>query len=234
MTAIAMNRTAIVTGGSRGLGRAVAADLAAHGWTVVVDGRDEAALAAAAEAVGTHPVAGDVTDPRHRAALVARAHALGGRVDLLVNNAGGLGPSPLPPLADLRPAALAELLQVNVLAPLALAQLALPHLRAADGAVVSVTSDAAVEAYPGWGGYGTTKAALEAWTRVLAVEEPALAVWSLDPGDLRTRMHQEAFPGEDISDRPEPEAVAPAVRLLVSRRPASGRVRAAELLAAAE
>ncbi|MEV4511870.1 SDR family oxidoreductase [Dactylosporangium sp. NPDC049525] len=173
---------------------------------------------------GVIRVPGDVTDPAHRAALVEAALATG-RLDLLVNNAGILGPSPQPPLADYPLATLRDVFEVNVVAPLALTQLALPALRKYDGAVVTVTSDAAVEAYAGWGGYGAAKAAAEQTSNVLAVEEPNLRVWWVDPGDLRTQMHAEAFPGEDISDRPLPETVTPAFLDLVTTRPASGRVR---------
>jgi NAD(P)-dependent dehydrogenase (short-subunit alcohol dehydrogenase family) len=228
----ARNRVAIITGASRGLGRALATGLAKQGWRLVIDGRDADALAEARWAMPGEVVAlsGDVTDPAHRAALVAAAAELGGP-DLLVNNAGILGPSPQPALAAYPPAALREVYEVNVVAPLALTQIALPALRAAGGAVVNITSDAAVEPYPGWGGYGSAKAALEQAGRVLAAEEPALRVWSVDPGDLRTRMHQEAFPGEDISDRPLPETVVPAFLRLLAERPESGRVRLADLAA---
>jgi NAD(P)-dependent dehydrogenase (short-subunit alcohol dehydrogenase family) len=169
-------------------------------------------------------LAGDVTDPAHRAALVEAAQRTG-RLDLLVNNAGILGPSPQPNLSAYPLGALREVYEVNVFAPLALAQAALPALRASGGALVNVTSDAAVEPYPGWGGYGSAKAAVEQASRILAAEEPGVHVWWVDPGDLRTRMHQEAFPGEDISDRPLPETVVPAFLKLLSDRPASGRVR---------
>lgn len=225
---------AIITGASRGLGLALAHGLAEAGWDLVLDGRDAAALAEAAASVPRDVVAlpGDVTDPAHRLALVAAADRLGG-ADLLVNNAGILGPSPQPRLADYPLETLREVYEVNVFAPLALAQLALPGLRARTGAVVNVTSDAAVEAYEGWGGYGSAKAAVEQGSRILAAEEPAVRVWWVDPGDLRTRMHQEAFPGEDISDRPEPRTVVPAFRRLVESRPPSGRVRLADLLAGA-
>lgn len=223
-------RAAIVTGASRGYGRAVAAELRRAGWEVMVDARDPLALGEAARAVGARHLAGDVDDPTHRAELIDGVAAAFGRLDLLVNNAGALGVSPLPPLADYPLDALRRLLDVNVVAQIGLVQLALPLLRRNHGAIVNITSDAAVEAYPGWGGYGLTKAALEQASAVLAVEEPEVAVWWLDPGDMRTRMHQDAFPGEDISDRPDPEAVAPAVLRLVERRPPSGRVRAAELL----
>jgi NAD(P)-dependent dehydrogenase (short-subunit alcohol dehydrogenase family) len=224
--------TAIVTGGSRGLGRALTEDLVGRGWDVVLDGRDGAALLEAAAALGprAHAVPGDVADPAHRAELVATADELGG-LDLLVDNASVLGPSPLVPLRELDPSTLEEIYRVNVVAPLALVQLARPLLVESGGAVVNITSDAAVEAYEGWGGYGSSKAALEQLSAVLAVEEPTLRVWWFDPGDMRTRMHQDAFPGEDISDRPEPTSVVPALRRLLVDRPPSGRVRAADLLA---
>jgi NAD(P)-dependent dehydrogenase (short-subunit alcohol dehydrogenase family) len=222
---------AIVTGASRGLGRALAGGLAAAGWELVIDARDGVALAGAGDEIG--PVAtaipGDITDPAHRDALVAAARRLGG-VDLLVNNAGILGPSPQPRLADYPLDTLRDVYEVNVVAPLGLTQLVLPTLRSRQGGVVNITSDAAVEAYPGWGGYGSAKAALEQASRVLAAEEPAVRVWWIDPGDLRTRMHQEAFPGEDISDRPQPESVVPAFLRLLTARPPSGRLRAADIL----
>ena len=223
---------AIITGGTRGLGRALAEDLVAGGWDVILDGRDPAAVRHTAASLGprAHALAGDVVDAGHRAALVAVARDLG-RLDLLVNNASALGPSPLPRLRDHPVDALERVFRVNVVAPLALAQAALPLLVASAGAIVNVTSDAGVEAYEGWGGYGASKAALEQASRVLAAEEPDVRVWWFDPGDMRTRMHQEAFPGEDISDRPEPREVVPAVRRLLADRPASGRVRAADLLA---
>jgi NAD(P)-dependent dehydrogenase (short-subunit alcohol dehydrogenase family) len=229
---------AIVTGASRGLGRALAAALAADGWRLVVDGRDERALASSWESIAgatgeVVAVAGDVTDPAHREALLAAADRLGGP-DLLVNNAGILGPSPQPTLAGYPLDSLRTVYEVNVVAPLALIQLALPVLRARAGAVVNITSDAAVEAYERWGGYGSAKAAVEQLSRVLAAEEPAVRVWWVDPGDLRTRMHQEAFPGEDISDRPLPETVVPAFRRLLATRPPSGRIRLADLAPDAE
>jgi NAD(P)-dependent dehydrogenase (short-subunit alcohol dehydrogenase family) len=214
---------AIITGASRGLGRALATGLAGAGWQLVIDGRDSAALA---EVAATTAVPGDVTDPTHRADLIAAANWLGG-VDLLVNNAGILGPSPQPGLADYPLAALRDVYEVNVFAPLALAQLA---LGAGVGAIVNVTSDAAIEPYPGWGGYGSAKAAIEQVSRVLAAEQPRVRVWAVDPGDLRTRMHQEAFPGEDITDRPLPETVVPAFLRLLADRPESGRIRLADLL----
>lgn len=224
-----MTATAIVTGGSRGLGFAVAADLARAGWHVIIDARDAEALRAAAAAIGARAVPGDVADPAHRRALVEAASATG-RLDLLVNAASTLGASPLPRLRDLGLEVVEHVYRVNVTAPLGLIQEALPMLAASNGAVLNITSDAAVEAYEGWGGYGSSKAALELLSNVLAVEEPQLRVWWLDPGDMRTQMHQDAFPEEDISDRPEPEAVVPVVRALLEQRPASGRMLATELL----
>jgi NAD(P)-dependent dehydrogenase (short-subunit alcohol dehydrogenase family) len=226
---------AMVTGASRGLGRALAAGLAREGYDLIIDARNAAALEAVAgqiRAAGGHvtAVAGDVTDPAHRAALLA---ACPGRLDLLVNNAGTLGASPLPALADYPPGELRAAFEANVIAPIALTQLVLPMLRARGGAVLNITSDAAVEAYAGWGGYGAAKAALEQASNVLAAEELAIRVWWADPGDLRTDMHQLAFPGEDISDRPLPEAIVPAFLRLVTERLPSGRYRAAHLLPAA-
>jgi NAD(P)-dependent dehydrogenase (short-subunit alcohol dehydrogenase family) len=228
------NPTALITGASRGLGRALAAGLAREGFDLIIDARDPAALDASAGALRTagHTVTaipGDITDPAHRAALVAAAQAAG-RLDLLVNNAGTLGASPLPALADYPPDELRAAFEANVIAPIALTQLALPLLRASGGAVLNITSDAAVEAYAGWGGYGAAKAALEQASNVLAAEELAVRVWWADPGDLRTDMHQLAFPGEDISDRPEPAAVVPAFVRLITERLPSGRYRAAHLL----
>ncbi|MBJ7600309.1 MAG: short-chain dehydrogenase [Candidatus Nephthysia bennettiae] len=233
--------TAIVTGGSRGLGLALAGGLRGLGWALVIDARDPDGLQQGElELRRGNPsgaplvaIAGDVRDAAHRRALVEAARDLGG-LDLLVNNAGVLGPNPLPPLADYPLDGLREVVEVNLVAPLALFQATADLLRAAPGGgrVVMVTSDAAVEAYPGWGGYGAAKAAVEQLAAVLAAEEPGLRVWWVDPGDLRTRMHQEAFPGEDISDRPLPEAaVAPFLRLLDSDR-TSGRVRLADMDAA--
>jgi NAD(P)-dependent dehydrogenase (short-subunit alcohol dehydrogenase family) len=224
---------AIVTGASRGLGLAIARGLAADGWRLVVDARGADDLTAAAESLPgkVTAVPGDITDPAHRAALVAAADSLGG-ADLVVNNAGILGPSPLPHLADFPLDDLRDVLEVNVVGPLGIIQWALPGLRERAGAIVNITSDAAVEGYEGWGGYGAAKAAIEQASRVLAAEEPAVRVWWVDPGDLRTRMHQEAFPGEDISDRPLPETVVPAFLHLVHTRPESGRIRLSELVPA--
>ena len=223
---------AIVTGGSRGFGRAIATDLAKDGWNLVIDGRREAILVETAEELGALgaavlPIAGDVTDPGHRAALVAAAADNGG-LDLLVNNASTLGPSPLPTLVGFPLDALREIYEVNVVAPLALIQLAVPLLRRSHGTVVSVSSDAAVEAYEGWGGYGSSKAALDQVNRTLAAEETDLHVYQFDPGDMRTDMHQAAFPGEDISDRPEPETSVPPLRRLLESGAPSGRYRSTD------
>ena len=220
---------AIITGASRGLGLALATGLAEAGWQLVVDGRDADTLATAVAWIGAaRAVPGDVTDAAHRAELVAAADDLGG-ADLLVNNAGILGPSPQPRLGEYPLDALRAVYEVNVVAPLGLIQLALPGLRERGGAIVNVTSDAAVEGYEGWGGYGSAKAAVEQASNVLAAEEPGVRVWRVDPGDLRTRMHQEAFPDEDIGDRPLPETVVPAFVRLVTSRPPSGRVRLSEI-----
>jgi len=226
-------RTALVTGASRGLGRALATALADRGWRLVLDGRDPDRLASAVAGL-PHPdlvtaVPGDVADPEHRAALAA---AVGPRLDLLVNNASDLGPSPLPMLADLRPEEFLRVLTVNTVAPLALVQAVLPALRNANGTVVDISSDAAVEPYAGWGGYGASKAALDQLTAVLAVENPGLRVFAVDPGDMNTDMHQAAFPGEDISDRPAPDTVVPAFLALLDSALPSGRYRAADLVPA--
>jgi short-subunit dehydrogenase len=228
---------AVVTGASRGLGRALAGALSASGYNLVIDARNAAALEAAAAAVaGLHggrvaAIAGDIADPAHRASLAAAASQLGG-ASLLVNNAGTLGASPLPALADYPADQLLAALEVNVVAPVALTQVLLPDLRRLGGAVLNITSDAAVEAYAGWGGYGAAKAALEQASNVLAAEESAVRVWWVDPGDMRTQMHQDAFPGEDISDRQPPEGVTPAFLRLITERMPSGRYRAADLLPA--
>jgi NAD(P)-dependent dehydrogenase (short-subunit alcohol dehydrogenase family) len=221
---------ALVTGASRGLGRALATALSARGWRLVVDARDADRLTAATAALPRPDLVtalpGDLTDPGHRAALSA---AVGDRLDLLVHNASELGPSPLPPLADLRPEAFTRVLAVNTVAPLALTQLVLSALTRAGGRVLTVSSDAAVAAYPGWGGYGSSKAALDQLTAVLAVEHPGLRCYAVDPGDMATDMHQAAFPGEDISDRPAPETVVPALLRLVDGDLPSGRYLAAGL-----
>ena len=221
--------TGIVTGASRGLGLALVRSLAGRDWRLVVNARGDEALRAATRGLdGVVAIPGDVTDPAHRRALV---DAAGERIDLVVNNASLLGPSPQPALAGYSLAALRRVYEANVFAPLALTQLALPHMP--DGAVVlNISSDAGVEAYPGWGGYGSSKAALDQLTAILAAEDPDLRVYSADPGDMRTQMHQEAFPGEDISDRPPPEDSVPGLLELIEGERPSGRYRVADLQAA--
>jgi NAD(P)-dependent dehydrogenase (short-subunit alcohol dehydrogenase family) len=241
-TATTRRPVAVITGASRGLGLALAGGLLADRYRLIVDARDGDALRAAVghlsgpgstvadlpDPAAVTVIPGDIADPAHRAALARAAGDLGG-ADLLVNNAGTLGASPLPALADYPIAELRASFEVNVIAPIALTQLLLPSLRERGGAVLNITSDAAVEAYHGWGGYGAAKAALEQASNVLAAEESVVRVWWVDPGDMRTQMHQDAFPGEDISDRPLPGAVVPALRRLVAERLPSGRYRAAEL-----
>jgi len=222
-------RTAIITGGSRGLGLALARSLVADGWGAVIDARNSAELDAASEELeqlgSVRAVAGDVTDDAHRHALVAAAVEMSGGVDLLVHNASYLGPSPQPRLADYPLDQFDRVFAVNVAAPLALTQLVMPVLRPGAG-ILAVSSDAGVEAYEGWGGYGASKAALEHLFAVLAVERPDLRVYRVDPGDMNTRMHQEAFPGEDISDRPLPEESVPGLRALIDGDRPSGRYQA--------
>jgi NAD(P)-dependent dehydrogenase (short-subunit alcohol dehydrogenase family) len=217
----------IVTGASRGLGLALVRALVERGWSLVVDARGGAALDRAVSSLeGVVAITGDVTDPEHRQALVRSA---GNRIDLLVNNAGMLGPSPQPTLAAYPLAELGRLYDVNVFAPLALVQEALPRLTPG-AAILDITSDAAVEPYEGWGGYGSSKAALEQLTAILAAEQPQLRVYSVDPGDMRTRTYQEAFPGEDISHLPLPETSVPGLLALIEGTLPSGRYQARELV----
>jgi NAD(P)-dependent dehydrogenase (short-subunit alcohol dehydrogenase family) len=223
--------TALITGASRGLGRALARQLALDGWTLIIDARDEEPLTEIADELAArttvHAIAGDVSDEAHRVAL-AKAAADLGALDAVVHNASELGPSPQPTLADYPLADLRRVYEVNVVAPLRLTQLLDAHLR--DGArVVAITSDAAVEDYAGWGGYGSSKAALEQMFAILAAERPDLRVYRVDPGDMRTRMHQEAFPDEDISDRPPPEVSVPGLVALLTGEHGSGRYRARDL-----
>jgi len=210
--------TALVTGASQGLGRALATALSARGWRLVVDARDADRLAATVAGLPrpdlVTAVAGDVADAAHRAALAAAA---GNRLDVLVNNASTLGPSPLPRLADLRADELERILRTNAVAPLALTQLLLPALRRASGRVLDISSDAAVEAYAGWGGYGASKAALEHISRTLAVEleGTGVRVEVVDPGEMATQMHSDAIGGGDVSHLPPPESVAPRIVALI-------------------
>jgi NAD(P)-dependent dehydrogenase (short-subunit alcohol dehydrogenase family) len=233
---------AIVTGASKGLGRALAGELTRGGWSVVIDARGAAALEEAAAAlrqaapatVEVVALPGDVRDAGHRAGLVAAAARLGG-LDLVVNNASSLGPSPLPRLSGLGLEQLREIYDANVVAALGLVQESLPLLAASpDGRILNVSSDAGVEAYENWGGYGSSKAALDQLSAILALEEPGVRVFAVDPGDMRTDMHQLAFPGEDISDRPPPESVAPRLVALIGSGRPSGRYRAADIDPAGE
>ncbi len=227
-------RTALITGASAGLGRALATTLAHRGWTLVLDARGADRLAVVAADLGgltiVETVAGSVTDPVHREQLIA-AVLRHGALDLLVHNASELGGSPQPRLQDLDPQTLLTVLDTNVAAPLALTQALLPALEAAGGTVLAVSSDAAVEHYAGWGAYGASKAALDHLVGTLAAEHPVLHWYAVDPGDMRTALHQAAFPGEDISDRPRPETVVPALLRLLDDAPPSGRYRAAAFAA---
>ena len=224
-------RTAIVTGASRGLGLALARGLAEDGWALIIDARGEEALKTAraelAELTKVTAIVGNVMDPEHRRALAGAAREARG-IDALVNNASVLGPSPQPDLLDYPLGLLEQVYRTNVFAPLALIQ-AVRHDLKPDARIVNVTSDAAVEPYEGWGGYGSSKASLEQLSNILAAENPQWRVYWVDPGDMRTRMHQEAFPDEDISDRPLPEESVPGfVHLLTGDRP-SGRFAARDL-----
>lgn len=224
-----MSKIALVTGASKGLGLALAHGLADTGWTLVIDARHSDPLARAAGDLGrsteVRTVVGDIADADHRQALIDEVTKLG-RLDLLVNNASMLGPNPQPNLADYPLSTLRTVYEVNLLAPLALTQLALPLLRRSSGRVVNITSDAATEAYAGWGGYGSSKAALEQLSRILAEEEPDIRVYWVDPGDMNTDMQQQAFPGEDVSDRPAPATSVPGLLELIQGDLPSGRYQA--------
>jgi NAD(P)-dependent dehydrogenase (short-subunit alcohol dehydrogenase family) len=220
--------TALITGASAGLGRELAYALGGRGWNLVLDARGVDRLSG----VGTdlpaaHLIAGDVAHPAHRAALLRRLTQLGG-IDLLVNNASSLGGSPQPALVDLSPEVCSAVFDVNVVAPAALIAALIPQLTARRGVVLNISSDAAVEHYEGWGAYGASKAALDHLTLTFAAENPEIAFYAVDPGDMRTEMQQRAFPGEDISDRPLPSTVIPSLIALIDQRPPSGRYRASE------
>jgi NAD(P)-dependent dehydrogenase (short-subunit alcohol dehydrogenase family) len=217
---------ALVTGGSAGLGRALVIELAESGWTVVTDARRAQRLTGLPS--GVTAIVGDITDTEHREVVAAKVAELG-RLDLLVHNASTLGPTPLPRLEELSIDDLQRVWRPNIGAPLVLTAQLLPHLVASRGTLVSITSDAAVEHYPGWGLYGASKAALEHLTLQFAAENPELTGYAVDPGDMRTEMHQAAFPGEDISDRPLPETVVPSIMQLITSALPSGRYRAADL-----
>ncbi|WP_182872916.1 SDR family NAD(P)-dependent oxidoreductase [Microbispora sp. H10670] len=218
-------RQALITGASRGLGLALARALADDGWSLLLTARGEEDLMSAAFDLGARAIPGDVADPAHVARLAEAVPEL----DLLVNNASGLGPAPLPRLADYPLDALRALFETNVVGPLALVQATLPALRKRRGAILNISSDAAVEAYEGWGGYGATKAALDQVSNVLAAEEPDVAVWWVDPGEMRTRMLADAVGEEEAGAAPPPESVAPALLRLVAARPAPGRLTRGDL-----
>ena len=226
-------RVALITGASQGLGLALATELADGGWTLIIDARRADRLAAAAADLAAHTtvvaIPGAIADAAHRSQLVDAVNAAG-RLDLLVNNASTLGGSPLPALDVIDLQVLRNVYEVNVVAPLGLTQQLLPTLVASHGTIVNVTSDAAVEAYEGWGGYGSSKAAFEQVSAVLAAEHPDVRVLTVDPGDMRTEMHQDAFPGEDISDRPLPATVAPGLVALIASNEPSGRTRVSEVV----
>ena len=235
MTEQSPQRTALITGASRGLGLALARALADEGWTLIIDARGKDALESAraelSERTRVSAISGDVSDPEHRAALAKSAREVGG-LDALVNNASILGPSPQPAMLDYPLDVLEEVYRTNTLSPLALVQMLGNELKQ-DARVINVTSDAAVEPYEGWGGYGSSKAALEQLSNILAAENPNLRVYRVDPGDMRTRMHQEAFPDEDISDRPLPEESVPGFLELITGDLPSGRYEARALAASA-
>lgn len=227
---------AVITGASRGLGLALARALAQEGWTLIVDARGATALDAVrrelAQRTSIIAIPGDITDATHRQSLVATVEQYGS-LDALINNASILGPSPQPPLLDYPLTVLEQVYRTNTLAPLALIQ-QMRHLLTPGACVLSMTSDAAIEAYAGWGGYGSSKAALEQLSQILAVENPQWRVYWVDPGDMRTQMHQEAFPGEDIGDRPLPEVSVPGLLALIQGTIPSGRYQARALAQGAE
>jgi len=225
--------TALITGASAGLGRALARALVERGWYPIITARRIERLNDVRDELGADRVTaidGDVSDPAHRDRLCEEIRRRG-RLDLVVNNASRLGPSPMPPLARFPLDELASVYGTNLIAPLGILQMTLPFLREVGGLAVNITSDAGLEPYEGWGGYGSSKAALDHLTAIFAAENPDLSIYSFDPGDMRTEMHQAAFPGEDITDRPEPETVVPAFLRLIDTRPPSGRYVGSELLA---
>jgi NAD(P)-dependent dehydrogenase (short-subunit alcohol dehydrogenase family) len=222
------SQVALVTGASRGLGLALARQLAQQGWSLIIDARGVQSLEAARAELASYSqvvaIPGDVSDSWHREALAVVARDMG-RLDLLVNNASILGPSPQPSLVEYPLSVLEQVYRTNVIAPLALIQ-QLRDILLPDATIINITSDAAVEAYPGWGGYGSSKAALGQITNILAAEQPSWHIYHVDPGDMRTELHQLAFPGEDISDRPPPEESIPGLMALITQKPPSGGYKA--------
>jgi NAD(P)-dependent dehydrogenase (short-subunit alcohol dehydrogenase family) len=227
-----MTKTALITGTSRGLGLALAKSLAEEHWNLVIDARGAEALEQARQELSKHTeviaISGDVGDEAHLQKLTEAAKKFGG-LDVLVNNASVLGPSPQPTLANYPLDVLEQVYKVNAFAPLRLMQLVLPTLKA-NSSIINISSDAGVEGYPGWGGYGSSKAALEQLSKVFAAEHPELKVYWVDPGDMNTLLHQEAFPDEDISDRPLPESSVPGLLHLIEGNLPSGRYKAREML----
>jgi NAD(P)-dependent dehydrogenase (short-subunit alcohol dehydrogenase family) len=225
-------KNALITGASRGLGLALARQLAQKGWGLVIDARGKKALEQVRAELSTKTkviaIPGDITAESHRKKLLKAAQELG-RLDVLVNNASLLGPSPQPPLLEYPLDVLEEVYRANVLAPLAIIQTLHSALKP-DACILNVTSDAGVEAYEGWGGYGSSKAALEHLSHILAEENSSLRIYWVDPGDMRTQMQQEAFPDEDISDRPLPEESVPGLIALIEGKVPSGRYRAREVV----
>jgi NAD(P)-dependent dehydrogenase (short-subunit alcohol dehydrogenase family) len=225
-------QTALITGASRGLGLSLARALAERAWALIIDARGSEALESARRELShwteVIAISGDVTDPIHRRALAEAANQMGG-LDVAVNNASILGPSPQPHLLEYPLDVLEEVYRANVIGPLGVLQAVQPLLK--PGArILNVTSDAGIEAYPGWGGYGSSKAALEHLSAILAIENPSLRIYWVDPGDMRTQMQQEAFPGEDISDRPLPESSVPGFLALLDQDLPSGRYQARSIV----
>ena len=232
MNTFAKEKTALITGATKGLGLALARALASKGWNLIITARDTAQLQHVRNELAqiTHvaAIAGDVTDPAHRDKLATLARGHSG-LDAIINNAGALGPSPQPALLDYPLDSLLHVLDTNVVAPLGVIQALKNELKPA-ARVINVTSDAGVNAYPGWGGYGASKAALEQLSAILAAENPEIKVYWVDPGDMRTDMHQAAYPGQDISDRPLPETRTPAFIAILENDLPGGRYVASELV----